>query len=425
TGLPNRPLFMNRLEQALARMHRRHKPLAVLFLDLDHLKVVNDSLGHRIGDQLLSSVGQRLQACLRPEDTIARFGGDEFVILLEEITDLIDAIRVAERIAEQLPAPLTFEGYEVRTTASIGIVLSSPQYHRPDDLLRAADLAMYQAKSKGRARYEVFDPKMNERALERLELGIDLRRAIEHGEFRVYYQPVIALERGRISEVEALVRWEHPRRGLLSPAEFIPLAEETGLIVTIGQWVMEEACRQARVWQVRYPSDPPLVMSVNLSARQFQQPGLVEDVARALSEAGLHPASLKLEITESAVMEDEHSTIATMQKLKALGVKLAIDDFGVGYSSLSYLRQFPVDALKVDRVFIGRLGQDPVDMAIVHAVIAVAKSLNLSVTAEGVETDRQLAHLRDLGCKGGQGYYFAKPLPSDAFSALMAVDPRW
>ena len=425
TNLPNRPLFMNRLEQALARMHRGHKPLAVLFLDLDHLKVVNDSLGHRVGDQLLTSVGERLQACLRPEDTVARFGGDEFVILLEEITDLIDAIRVAERIAERLQGPLTLEGYEVVTTASIGIVLSSSDYNRPDDLLRAADLAMYQAKNRGRARYEIFDPSLNERARQRLELGTDLRQAIERGEFRVYYQPVLALETGRISEVEALVRWEHPRRGLSLPGEFIPLAEETGLIVPIGQWVMEEACRQARVWQTRYPSDPPLVMCVNLSARQFQQPTLVEDVSRVLFQTGLDPASLMLEITESMVMEDEQSTLATLRKLKDSGVQLAIDDFGVGYSSLRYLKHFPVDNLKIDRVFIDRLGQDPVDEAIVRAVISVAKTLGLTVTAEGVETADQLAHVKALKCDRAQGFYFSRPLSSAAISELLAVDPRW
>ncbi|HKC74261.1 MAG TPA: EAL domain-containing protein, partial [Chloroflexota bacterium] len=350
TGLPNRALFLDRLEHALARAHRQAGAVGVLFLDLDRFKVVNDSLGHAAGDLLLVAVAARLKGCLREEDTVARFGGDEFAILLGEVDEVSMTLRAAERIIQALDAPFHLDGHDVVTATSIGIVTSTPQ-HTPADMLRDADVALYRAKNRGRGRYEVFDETMNAQALERLELEADLRGAVERGEFAVYYQPKIALATGCVVGVEALVRWQHPRRGLVSPAAFIPLAEETGLIRPLGQWVLEEACRQTKRWHEQMPS-LALVTSVNLSARQFQQPTLVEDVAAALRQSGVTPGCIQLEITESVAMEDAEAAVTTLQQLKALGVQLAIDDFGTGYSSLAYLKRFPVDELKIDRAFV-------------------------------------------------------------------------
>ncbi|MGH2366569.1 MAG: putative bifunctional diguanylate cyclase/phosphodiesterase [Chloroflexota bacterium] len=424
SGLPNRALFLDRLERALARAERHHRPVAVLFLDVDNFKVVNDSLGHGVGDQLLVTVAERIQTCLRAEDTAARLGGDEFTVLLEDVTAGHEAEAVAERIAATLQVPIVLQGREVVVTASIGIAFSAPGRDRPDGLLRHADLAMYRAKTAGKARWAVFDQSMNDAAVERLELETDLRRALDREEFRVYYQPITHLGSRRITEVEALVRWEHPQRGLVSPAQFIPVAEETGLIVPLGQWVLEEACRQTRIWHRECPAQPgeaPLTVSVNLSARQFQHPELVEDIARVLDETGIDSRSLKLEITESVVMANADAAVLTLHRLKDLGVQLAIDDFGTGYSSLSYLKRFPVDTLKIDRSFVDRLGQNPQDTAIVQSVVALAKTLRLSLTAEGVETAEQLGHLQELGCDRGQGYYFARPLPAVQVVTLLAA----
>jgi len=416
TKLPNRALFVNELEQVLTGADR--SSVAVLFLDLDGFKVINDSLGHKAGDQLLIGVSQRLKSCLRSVDTVARFGGDEFTILLKDINEESDATYVAERIIEQLQTPFNLEKREVFISSSIGIALSTG-YERCDDLLRNADAAMYEAKKSGKSRFTLFKPDMDSRAFELLQLATDLRRAIERQEFRLFYQPVLQLDNGKISEVEALIRWEHPRIGLISPAKFIPLAEETGLILPIGQWVLETACRQARDWQLQYPDNPPLVVGVNLSAKQFQQPQFVDKIAHILNETGLNPQSLKLEITESMMMEQGDTTIATLYRLKHLGIRLAIDDFGTGFSALSYLKRFPVDTLKIDRSFIKGLGHNREDTAIVHAVIAFAKALHLSVTAEGVETAEQLSQLRVLGCDRGQGYYFSEPLTADALDLLI------
>ncbi len=420
TNLPNRLLFMDRLRHALDRTRRRTEKIAVLFLDLDSFKVVNDGLGHKAGDQLLLSVGKRLRECLRSEDTLARLGGDEFTILLEDVADAGEATKLAEHIAERLEAPFELEGREVFIKASIGIVSSSALDGdgNPDDLLRDADTAMYEAKKKGTAGYEVFHPDLGSRAMWRLKLEGDMHRAVKQGEFRVYYQPLVDLATNRISEVEALVRWEHPERGLLAPGEFLPLAEETGLILPIGRFVLKEAARQMCEWQGLHPSEPPLMVSVNLSARQFRQPDLVGDISRTLEETGLDPRTLKLEITESIAVDDLESTIDTLRELKGMGIKLAIDDFGTGYSSLSYLKRFPIDVLKVARPFVDGLGHDPEDTAVVRATVAFAKAFNLHVTGEGIETAEQLAQLRALGCDSGQGYYFAKPLPSDAASTL-------
>ena len=422
TNLPNRALFMDRLTHGLTRAQRRHEHLAVLFLDLDRFKVVNDTLGHTVGDQLLVEVSRRLTSALRPGDTVARLGGDEFGILLEDVADAETAETVAVRVEESLGQPYRFEGREVFVTASIGIALSSAKLGLPEEILRDADLAMYHAKAKGKARHEVFDGSMSAPALDRMDLEMDLRSAISRHEFRLHYQPILRLDTGKITEVEALIRWQHEKRGLLQPDEFIGLTEETGLIVPIGQWVLSEACKQARVWQVEYPTTPPLVMSVNLSAKQFQNPKLVEEITQALDESGLAASCLKLEITESTVMQDAPVTLTKLNELKELGVRLAIDDFGTGYSSLGYLKRFPVDTLKIDRSFVKGLSPDGGDSAIVRAVVTVAKSLNMDVTAEGVETEGQLAELRALGCDRWQGFLFARPVSPERVAPLLASD---
>ncbi len=419
TGLPNRALLMDRLNRALARGSRSPAYVAVLFLDLDHFQVINDSLGHAAGDRLLMAVAEQIEGCAQPEDTVARLGGDEFAILIEETNDVIDAVHLAERIAECLRAPVVIDGREIVVTTSIGVTLSARGGSGADALVRDADVALYAAKAKGRARCEVFDPSMGARAFERLELEEDLRHAIPDGALRVVYQPIVNLATGQMLGMEALARWQHPRRGLLPPSEFIPMAEQSGLILAIDGWVIEEACRQLQEWRLPRPAEPCLVMSVNLSARQFDQPDLVEMIARALHASGLPPHALKLEITESIAMGDADSAVATLNALKALGVQIAIDDFGTGYSSLSYLKRFPVDTLKIDRSFVVGLGHDAENTAIVRAVIALAKSLGLSVTGEGIETAEQLHELQSLGCDQGQGYYFARPLTANAFGARL------
>ncbi|HEX5502215.1 MAG TPA: EAL domain-containing protein [Thermomicrobiales bacterium] len=419
TGLPNRALFLDRLGHAVSRAERGQAPVAVLLLDLDRFKVINDSLGHESGDQLLSEMAERLRACLRPGDTVARLGGDEFTILLEDLPDAERPRRVAERILERLRQPLHLGGHEVFVTASIGIALGATDQEAPEDLLRNADIAMYRAKAEGKAHYEIFDPSMNARALERLDLEHALWRAIARGEFRIHYQPIARLDTARIVGAEALVRWQHPERGLVPPAEFIPLAEETGLIVPLGRWVLREACRQARQWQEAQPHQPPLAISVNLSARQLQQPGLVDDIAAALRETGLAPEHLQIEITEHVVMGNAPAMVSRLRRLKDLGLRLAIDDFGTGYSSLSYLKRFPVDTLKIDKAFVGDLGAGE-DAAIVEAVLSLAHALGLAVTAEGAETAGALARLRALGCDLAQGYQIARPLPPADFAAFLA-----
>jgi diguanylate cyclase (GGDEF)-like protein/PAS domain S-box-containing protein len=421
TGLPNRALFMDRLEHALTRANRRGGKVAVLFTDLDNFKVINDSLGHKAGDQLLAAVADRLKACLRPEDTAARLGGDEFTILVEDVASVGEAVQIAERIAEILQPPFALEEQELFATASIGIALNSPTREEPADLLRHADLAMYRAKHRGKARYEVFEPSMDAKAVERLMLETGLRQALVRQQFRVHYQPIVALDNDKVAGVEALVRWEHPQRGLLLPEEFLSVAEETGLIMRIGQWVLREACKQARAWQERYPGTPPLTISVNLSAREFFHPELVAEV---LGESEIEPASLQLEITEGAMASNGTSSAdRTLRKLKHMGVQLAIDDFGLGYSSLSYLKRFPVDFLKIDRSFVEELGRAPngasKDKEIVRAMIDLTHALGLKVIAEGVETSEQLARLRNMKCDLAQGNYFSEPLPSEALAVIL------
>jgi diguanylate cyclase (GGDEF)-like protein/PAS domain S-box-containing protein len=424
SGLPNRALFMDRLEHALTRANRRGGRVAVLFVDLDNFKVINDSLGHKAGDQLLMAVAERLKTHLRPEDTAARLGGDEFTILVGDVTSVGEVVQIAERIAEILQPPFTLEEQEVFVTVSTGIALnSSSTQERAEDLLRHADVAMYRAKHKGKARYELFKTKMEAEVQKRLEVENELRRALELEEFRVYFQPMVALESGRIAGVEALVRWEHPKRGLLLPEEFLLIAEETGLIVRIGQWVLREACKQARAWQERYPSAPPLTMSVNLSPRQFFHPELVAEI---LHETKVDASTLQLEITEGALTTNTaRSADDILHSLKDLGVKLAIDDFGVGYSSLSYLKRFPVDFLKIDRSFVSELKQDLnssawKDEEIVPAMIDLMHALGLKVVAEGVEAANQMARLRDMRCDLAQGNYLLEPLPGEALGVILA-----
>jgi diguanylate cyclase (GGDEF)-like protein/PAS domain S-box-containing protein len=414
TDLPNRTLFVDRVERALARAQAAGNTgtVAVMFIDLDNFKVINDSLGHAAGDQLLIGLTERIKQCLRHEDTLARFSGDEFAILIEEMRHE-DAVRkLAERIQEQMESPFILNRREVFASLSIGIVVSGPAHVGPDDLLRDADLAMYRAKANGKARCEVFDHTMNAQASERLAMETALRRAIERQELRVYYQPLVRIDTAAVVGFEALVRWQHPDRGLISPAEFIPLAEETGMIVPIGAWVLEEACRQVQLWQEERCQGRGLLLSVNVSARQFQSPDLVETVASVLDQTGFNPTHLKLELTESMMMHDVERTIQRLDELKGLSTQLVIDDFGTGYSSLAYLRRFPISVLKVDKSFIWRLGTDPGDDAIVRSIVTLAADLGMEVVAEGIETAEQLEALRALQCDYGQGYLFSPPVPS-------------
>ncbi|MDH5224789.1 MAG: EAL domain-containing protein [Actinomycetota bacterium] len=420
TNLANRALFHDRVSHALERQARDLEPISVLFMDLDDFKTINDSLGHAAGDQLLSEVGERLRGCLRTADTAARLGGDEFAILLEDSDEGITAADVAERIMLLMEDPFTLEGKEVFVRASVGI--ATVDGDRPGDveeLLRNADVAMYMAKERGKGRYQVFEPAMHDTALRRLELKADLQRAIEHGEFLLHYQPVIELESGRILGVEALIRWIHPVRGLVPPLDFIPLAEETGLIVPIGRWVLHEACGYALELQGRFPNDPALHMAVNLSARQIARPELVDEVRDILIDTGLPPESLILEITESVMMQDMDLSIERLGALKQLGVQLAVDDFGTGYSSLNYIRRFPVDILKVDKSFVDGVSEGGEASALTAAVIELAGILNLTPVAEGIERADQLQRLLELHCDVGQGFFFAKPLPSDELAALL------
>ena len=420
TDLPNRVLFMDRLAQAVLRARREQRAVAVLFLDIDSFKFINDTLGHKAGDQLLVAVAHRLQSCIRGIDTVARMGGDEFTILLEEVSTVSSATYVAERIAEQMRTPFCIDGKDTSITTSVGIAFHTGHHEQPDDLLRSADVAMYEAKRAGKARFVVFDSSLDEHARERLTLETDLRLALEHDEFLLYYQPIVSVRSGQIGEFEALLRWQHPQRGLLAPGDFIALAEDTGLIIPVGRWVLREACRQMQAWHQQPRHGAPLVVAVNLSARQFRHATLLEDIAAILKETGLDPQFLKLEITESVVLDSVDSTLSTLRALKALGVQLAIDDFGTGYSSLNYLKQFPIDVIKIDRSFIQGLGETAQDTAMIAAMITLGHALGFQVLTEGVETSDQLAQLDTLQCDLAQGYLFARPLPAETVAEYLA-----
>ncbi|HEY9642109.1 MAG TPA: EAL domain-containing protein, partial [Coleofasciculaceae cyanobacterium] len=421
TGLPNRLMLMDRLRQVVQASQDNSVLFATLFIDLDRFKVINDSLGHLAGDRLLIDIAQRLASCLRADDTLARLGGDEFVILLEAVKDSDSVTQIADRIQQKLALPFNVDGREIFTSASIGIALSSTRYDRPEDLLRDANIAMYRAKAQGRACYKIFHPKMHTRAVTLLQLETDLRRAIERHELQLYYQPIISLHTRKVSGFEALVRWNHPTRGRVPPGEFIPIAEDMGLIVPIGWWILREACRQMQVWNQQFPNRPPLIINVNVSGRQFSH-HLTAQVSQILQETGLDPHQLKLEITESLLMENAESAVATLAQLQELGVLLAIDDFGTGYSSLSYLHRFPIDTLKVDRSFISRIDVDGEQLAIVRTIITLAWNLGMEVVAEGVETAKQLAQLHALHCEYAQGYLFAKPLDAQAAEQFIQAE---
>jgi diguanylate cyclase (GGDEF)-like protein/PAS domain S-box-containing protein len=419
TGLANRALFRDRLSHALARAKRHLRSVAILFLDLDDFKAVNDSLGHEAGDALLVGVAERLADCVRASDTVARLGGDEFAILIEDGTgEEVD--EVANRVLEVLRAPLTVAEHEVFVRGSVGIAAADPDSASAEDLLRDADAAMYQAKRTGGARAERFEPGLHVAALERLALATDLRRALEREEFEVHYQPIVDLQTESIKGVEALVRWHHPERGMLSPLTFIPLAEETGLIGALGMWVLRAACYQVREWQKQQPRGEALLnMSVNLSAWQFHQSDLVDQVAAIIKEVDLDPSSLTLEITEGLLMQHGESVMDRLNALKALGVNLALDDFGTGYSSLSYLQRFPIDVLKIDKSFVDGMTQGAEPAALVRTIVALSESLQLRTVAEGIEQQHQVEHLRSLGCDRGQGYLWAKPLPAERLGQLL------
>ena len=411
TGLPNRSLFSEHLRIALERARQNEEYLfCILFLDLDRFKNINDSLGHPCGDELLILVARRLEGCIRQMDMVARFGGDEFAILLDAIENPSDAIRVAEKVQQEISAPFKLHNHEAVITASIGVALSASDYSEAEDMIRDADTAMYRAKDQGKARYEIFDTAMHTRAVTLLRLESDLRRALEREELCVYYQPIVSIASGELHGFEALVRWQHPERGLISPDQFIAVAEETGLILSLGLGVLRESCNQLRRWQQRSVSDRNLTISVNLSAKQLSQSDLIEKVEEVLTESGIDPWQLKLEITETVVMENAELAAVTLARLRGLGVRLSIDDFGTGYSSLSYLNRFPVDTLKIDRSFVTRLNQGDENVEIVKTIVMLAGNLGMQVIAEGVETADQLQQLTLLKCQYAQGYLFSKPL---------------
>jgi diguanylate cyclase (GGDEF)-like protein len=422
TRLPNRALFQDRVSHALARADRRPGVLAVLFIDLDGFKDVNDSLGHGAGDQLLCMVAERLRSCVRPADTAARLGGDEFAVLLEDIRSADDAAKVAERVLDALAMPFIVGGRETTIGASIGIALNT----RTDDidsLLRSADVAMYSVKETGRARYQLYATEMLTSVVDRVELGQQLRHAVENQELILHYQPMVDMGTGEIQGVEALIRWAHPTRGLLAPAEFLGVAEQTGAIFAIGEWVLDSACRQVREWNAKFPKST-LRVSVNLSPTQILQAGIVEVVSSALARSGLDPSLLVLELTEAVMVQDTDLAATRLGQLKSLGVGLAIDDFGTGYSSLSYLRQLPFDILKIDKGFIDGVTQGETEPALTRAILHLANALNMITVAEGVEEAAQAGALQDLGCRFAQGYLFARPLPVDQFEALLASAPN-
>ncbi|GAX43962.1 response regulator receiver modulated diguanylate cyclase/phosphodiesterase [Tolypothrix sp. NIES-4075] len=426
TGLPNRVLFIRRLEKALNRAQLETDfQFAVLFLDCDRFKLVNDSLGHLVGDELLIAIANRLEQSLLPVDTLARLGGDEFGILLENLTDITQAIQVAEHILQQFSLAFKLSRYEVFVNASIGISWGNSDCDKPEYLLRDADTAMYRAKALGKARYHVFNPEMHHKATQLLELENDLRRALERQEFIVYYQPIISLVTGKISGLEALVRWQHPTRGLISPTEFIPVAEETGLIHAINIWVLRSACEQLTIWQNHNSTLKSLTISVNLSVRLFSDPKLLAQIDHIIQETKINPACLEIEITESVIMENCQALKKKLQQLKERKIKLVMDDFGTGYSSLSYLYNFPFNVLKIDQSFVKRMQENEESMGLVPAMLGIANSMGMSAIAEGVETTFQLVQLRNLKCNFAQGYLFSRPLHPELVLDFIEAAPQW
>ena len=416
TGLPNRSLFRDRLTHAMAQADRYHQKLAVMFLDLDRFKAINDTLGHNVGDQLLKIAAERLRSCVRDSDTVARLGGDEFTVIVEDIVEDHDAAAVAQKILDTLSQPFNLYGHEVFISVSVGVTLYPSDDENADNLLRNADSAMYRAKEFGRNNFQFYVAEMNIKARERLRLESSLRRALDRNEFMLYYQPRVSLESGRVIGAEALLRWRHPEMGLVPPSEFIPILDETGMIIPVGDWALREACRQNREWQDR--GLPPIRVAVNLSVRQFIQKDLADTIVRALEAANLSAEHLEVEITEDLFLEHNQTNIITLARLKNMGIHISIDDFGTGYSSLSYLKRLPIDTLKIDQSFVRDIG-DPDNKAIASAIIAMASSLRLNVLAEGVETDEQLAFLRAQGCNEIQGFSFSHPLPADEFAQLL------
>jgi diguanylate cyclase (GGDEF)-like protein/PAS domain S-box-containing protein len=411
TGLPNRALFLDRLGQVIERVRRyADYRFAILYLDFDRFKLINDSLGHKIGDLLLIASARRLEAAVRAIDTVARFGGDEFVILLDDVLSVDEAVPVAERIQHDLSQIYQLEGYQVYNSVSTGIVISRPEYERPDEVLRDADIAMYHAKQQGRSRYSIFDASMRERTRTRLEIENDLRTALDRGELSLHYQPLVQLDTGRLRGFEALLRWNQPDRGSVDPDDFIPVAEETGLILPIGRWVLREACRQLSAWRATYAGADELTVNVNVSARQLSQGIFAQEVEDALADSGLPATALQLELTETALLEENDIVAAALERLREIGVKLHLDDFGTGYSSLSYLYRYHLNALKIDRSFIKRMSPDNNAGEIVRTILTLARELNLEVVAEGVETLAQLEALQALKCEMGQGFWIARPV---------------
>ncbi|MDQ3785216.1 MAG: EAL domain-containing protein [Actinomycetota bacterium] len=419
TGLPNRVLFRERVSHGMAALKRNSRVLAVAFLDLDDFKSVNDTLGHDAGDELLQGVAECLRAPLRSIDTAARLGGDEFALLFEDLGHPEEAVTAVQRVLAALRDPFEIQGKRLLISGSIGIAMTAGTSYTVEDILQDADVAMYRAKNRGGGRYDVYEPGMRAALLERIGLKDDLQRAVDDDELLLHFQPIVALHGGWAMGCEALVPWEHPRRGLLQPSSFIPLAEDSGMIVPIGEWVLNEACRQARGWQVRSPDARHMNLSVNLSAKQFQQSHFVDTVAAALHKTGFPAGSLILEITESFLMEETDKTMTRLRELKELGVRLAIDDFGTGYSSLAYLQRFPLDYLKIDKRFVDRILTGTDDSSLCRAVMSLAESLNLTTIAEGIETSAQAVELMALGCTLGQGYLFSKPLSSPRRGAVV------
>ena len=411
TGLPNRFLFINALEDAIAGQHKSNSLYAVLFLDFNRFKLINDSLGHTVGDRMLVQITRRLQASLRTQDLLARLGGDEFTILIKDIENESEAISIAKRIRQSLKAPFKIGSKEIVMSASIGIVIGTPDYFSSDTVVRDADTAMYQAKKNSNSDYQVFVPEMHDNAQKVLQLEINLRKAIERNEFCLYYQPIFSCNSKKLVGFEALIRWNHPEKGLLSPMEFIPIAEDTGLIIPIGMWVLKEACQQLMYWTDTYPECARLKMSVNLSAKQFSQKDLIKSIDQLLQKTGIEYNRLQLEITESAIMDNTIVAPGILNELKDRDIQLSLDDFGTGYSSLSYLRRFPIDTLKIDRSFIQEIEDNDDYLAIVKVIVDLAHHLGMDIVAEGIETETQLNKLRDVGCENGQGYYYSKPIP--------------